>query len=64
MAGFKYNSYNNCLRQERMIDLFEKEQLKAAKKVEMDTKYFQEAGSRDITTEWMGMVRFAALSCF
>lgn len=55
LAGYKYRSYNDALRQERMVARFELEQQKAATKIQLQRQMKPSTEGRKITTEWMGI---------
>ncbi|EKX47972.1 hypothetical protein GUITHDRAFT_106056 [Guillardia theta CCMP2712] len=55
LAGYKYSWYNDELRQERSVKLFEEAQEKASLQRKHTVHEVTEPGSRSVTTEWMGI---------
>mmetsp|Transcript_22579 Transcript_22579/g.50842 ORF Transcript_22579/g.50842 Transcript_22579/m.50842 type:complete len:443 (-) Transcript_22579:1374-2702(-) len=55
LAGYKYAWYNEELRHERNLRLFEEAQEKASMQRKHAVHEISEAGSRGVTTQWMGI---------
>ena len=55
LAGYKYVSYNDKLRQAAQVRRFEEAQERAAAKTQEKAIHFAAQGSRQISTQWMGI---------
>jgi len=55
LAGYKFVSYNDLLRQEAQVQRFEQAQEKAAEKVQKEVLHLQAVGAREISTHWLGI---------
>jgi len=55
LAGYKYCTFNDALRQEAQVARFEQAQELATAKTQQHVMHFQAHGARSITTQWMGV---------